>query len=731
MVIVSQRLAIINNNQQIGGDKMVVKKVRKRTGEIVPFDENRIISAISKAIFAVREKDGKFAKKLSDKVVKIINNKYAHGTPTVEDIQDIVESVLVSEGLYKTAKAYILYRSASSELRELRRLIGVRDDLKFDPYILTILQRRYLKRDEKGRILETPYQMFERVAKAVAKADKNYINNGKGNEKRIEDTEKIFLKAMAESEFMPNSPTLMNAGFGKGTLSACFVIPVGDSLEEIFRALNEMAVVQQKGGGTGFNFSKLRPTGDIVHSTMGIASGPVSFMNIFNITTETIKQGGRRRGASMGILNFNHPNILSFIRVKQNPEKLKNFNISVAVTDREMEAIMNGEDYNLINPRTNKSAGKLNAGEVFDEIIASAWKTGDPGMIFIDEINRHNPTPKLGRIESTNPCGEQPLLPYESCNLGSINMTKALKKGEIDWDKFNDLVDLGVHFLDNVIDINNYTSPLFEEMARKNRKIGLGIMGFADLLFSMRIRYNSNEALRLGEKIAKKMKKFGREKSKELAFERGSFPTFDGSTLKNYAAMRNATITTIAPTGTISLIAGCSSSIEPVFAISYIREVFGGMSMPQINEVFKNVAKSRGFYSKELMYRISRAGSIQDNKDVPKDVKRVFVTAFDIEPEWHIKMQASFQKYIDNAVSKTINLPETASIEDVKNAYLLAYKLKCKGITIFRYNSKEQQVLYIPGKGRMKEYTERSLIEEPEKFVRESSKHPKECDICF
>jgi ribonucleoside-diphosphate reductase alpha chain len=457
-----------------------------------------------------------------------------------------------------------------------------------------------------------------------------------------------------------------------------------------------MALIEQTGGGVGFNFSRLRPKGDIVKSTKGVASGPVSFMRVFDTSTEIIKAGGKRRGAMMAILRVDHPDVLEFITSKQQPGFLSNFNISVAVTDDFMKALGENGEYWLVNPRNNEKTGKLVAKDVWNLMAKSAWQSGDPGIVFIDEINRHNPTPQFGKIESTNPCGELPLLPYESCNLGSINLSRIVEERKIDWERLRQTVRNGVHFLDNIVDENKYPMKEIDEITRANRKIGLGVMGFADMLIKLGIPYDSEEALSIGEKTMKFIEEEALKKSMELGEERGSFPNFDGSIWKDkYPAMRNATVTTVAPTGTISIIAGCSSGIEPIFAISFIRNVLSGTRLFETNPLFETMSKERGFYSAKLLEEIARTGSVQKIEGVPDDIKRLFVTALDIKPEWHIKMQAAFQKHTDNAVSKTVNLPTEATAEDVRNIYELAWKLKCKGVTVFRYGSRPEQVLYI------------------------------------
>ncbi len=669
-----------------------VSKIRKRDGRIVDFKQKKITNAIQKALTAVEHEDGELAKRLSSSVVKLINERFVRKIPGVEDVQDVVEEVLVKNGYVDVAKAYILYRQKRMEIREFKTFFDVVDDLKLGINAIKVLKRRYLLKDEEGKVIETPSQMFRRVAKAVAKADLLY-----DKEVDVKKTEEEFYQIMANLDFLPNSPTLMNAGTRLGQLSACFVLPVEDSIEGIFTTLKHMAIVHQSGGGTGFSFSKLRPAGDIVRSTKGIASGPVSFMTIYDAATNVIKQGGRRRGANMAILDVTHPDILKFIEIKSREGALTNFNISVAVTDEFMETVEKDGEYSLINPRSGKVEEKLRARHVFDLMVANAWRTGDPGLVFIDEINRHNPTPKVGEIRSTNPCGEQPLLPYESCNLGSINLAKMVKDGDLDWEKLRRTTRTAVHFLDNVIDVNKYPIPEIAQITRANRKIGLGVMGFADMLIRLDIPYDSEEALAIAEKVTKFISEEATKKSVEIGEERGPFPNFRGSLWekKGRKNIRNSTVTTVAPTGTISIIAGCSSGIEPIFAMAFIRNVMEGTRLLEIQPTFEKIAKEKGFFSTDLMLKIAKTGSIQKLEEISKKMRRIFVTALDIAPEWHVKMQAAFQKYVDNAVSKTVNLPPDATVEDVRKIYWLAYKLKCKGITIYRYGSKKEQVLYV------------------------------------
>ncbi|MTI69705.1 MAG: vitamin B12-dependent ribonucleotide reductase [Firmicutes bacterium] len=558
---------------------------------------------------------------------------------------------------------------------------------------LKVLKRRYLTKDTEGNVIETPDEMVKRVAKHVAKADKIYNDNAK-----VKKTEKEFEEMIDNLEFLPNSPTLMNAGKELGQLSACFVLPIEDSMEGIFSAIKNAALIHKSGGGTGFSFSRLRSKGATVMSTGGVASGPISFMKVFNSATEAVKQGGTRRGANMGILRIDHPDILDFIESKKDNNEITNFNISIGITEKFMEAVEANSTFDLVDPNTKKKVNSLNAKEVFKHIVDMAWKNGEPGIIFLDRLNKSNTTPGLGEIESTNPCGEQPLLPYESCNLGSINLVKMVKKTEdgykLDYTKLAKTVDKAVHFLDNVIDVNKYPLKEIEEMTKSTRKIGLGIMGFADLLIYLGLQYNSEEAVEFADKLMKFIDDRAMEKSIEMAKERGVFPAYDKSIYKKQnIKIRNATRTTIAPTGTISIISGVSSGIEPLFAISYIRNVMDDDKLVEVHKLFEKTAKERGFYSKELMERIAKEGSLKHISEIPKDVKNVYVTAHDISPIWHIKMQASFQKHVNNAVSKTVNFKNEATKNEVEEVYTLAYKLGCKGVTIYRDGSRDNQVL--------------------------------------
>lgn len=589
---------------------------------------------------------------------------------------------------------------------------------------LTVLEKRYLARNEKGDIIETPEDLFKRVARFVASADFAY----NADKDSVSRTASKFYENMVTLKFLPNSPTLMNAGRPLGQLSACFVLPVEDSMEGIFDSVKNMALIHKSGGGTGFSFSKLRPGNDIVSSTAGVSSGPVSFMNIFNAATETVKQGGTRRGANMAILNVDHPDIMNFIRCKSDTTVLTNFNISVALTDSFMESVKTGSDYNLVNPRNGEVTGKLNAREVYDLIVEMAWKNGEPGIVFIDRINKYNPLKSIGLIESTNPCGEQPLLPYESCNLGSINLNSILReingKTEIDYELLKEITRDSVHFLDNVIDVNSYPLDTIAEATRANRKIGLGVMGYADLLIKLGVPYDSQEAAEIAEKIMSTIQAESKIMSARLAEQRGPFPNFDKSdyALRGEAPLRNATTTTIAPTGTISIIAGTSSGVEPLFALAYVRNVMDNNRLIESNPHFAAMLKlhvNEGDY-KMIMNLVADHGSASEIDEIPEQLRKVFVTAHDISPQWHIKTQAIFQKYTDNAVSKTVNFSSEATIEDIKKVYDLAYELDCKGVTVYRDGSRDSQVLQI---GDDNKSAGKDNISEPVKAVAPRPRH--------
>ena len=553
----------------------------------------------------------------------------------------------------------------------------------------TVLERRYLAK-EGGRVIETPEDMLRRVAKNIAGVEGTSF--GKTPEE-VAAIENEFYNLMDQLKFMPNSPTLMNAGRDLQQLAACFVLPIEDSMESIFETLKIAALIHKSGGGTGFSFSRLRPANDTVGSTGGVASGPISFLKVYNASTEAVKQGGTRRGANMGILRVDHPDILQFIDAKKNTGEITNFNLSVAITDAFMEAVTKGEDYYLINPRNGSPTGRLNAREVFNQIIHSAWASGEPGVIFIDRMNEGNPTPHIGAIESANPCGEQPLLPYEACNLGSINLSLMVKDGEVDWDELRRVVHLSVRFLDDVIEATRYPIPKIDEMVKGNRKVGLGVMGWAEMLILLGIRYDSEAAVATARRVMAFINKESKEASAKLAEERGCFPNFKGSIYDRpgQLPLRNATTTTIAPTGTISIICNTSGGIEPLFSIAFTRQILDNDRLIEVNPIFERMAKEGGFYSKELIAAIADKGTLEGFAEIPERIKELFVTAHQVSPEWHIRMQAAFQENTDNAVSKTVNFPREATPEDVEKVYHLAFKLGCKGVTVYRDGSIENQ----------------------------------------
>ncbi|MCL1939172.1 MAG: vitamin B12-dependent ribonucleotide reductase [Desulfovibrionaceae bacterium] len=582
-----------------------------------------------------------------------------------------------------------------------------------NPNAAVVLGKRYFRKGPNAEVLENAQDMFWRVASAIAAEESKY---GKKSPWKTDALALAFYELMTSWKFLPNSPTLMNAGTGLGQLSACFVLPVGDSIEEIFDAVKHAAMIHKSGGGTGFSFTRLRPKDSRVGSTGGVASGPLSFLRIFNTATEQIKQGGTRRGANMGILRVDHPDIMEFIRAKEREGEFNNFNLSVALTEDFMKAVEKEEEYPLLAPHSREECGRLNAREVFEILVQKAWESGDPGIVFIDRINRDNPTPDQGEIESTNPCGEQPLLPYEACNLGSINLSKFFIPGKsgdegVNWDDLRETIHLSVRFLDNVIDASRFPLQQITDKVHLNRKIGLGVMGWADLLYQMGIPYNSQEAILLAEKTMNFVQEESRAASKTLARERHAFPAYDHSTFakKEQGPFRNATVTTIAPTGTLSIIAGCSSGIEPLFALCFSRNVMDGERLVEINPHFEQALKDTDSYSKKLMDTVALKGSVAGMDYLPEELRKVFVTAMDIEPLWHLRMQAAFQSHTDNAVSKTVNLPNSATVDDIRRIYWMAYEMGCKGVTVYRDGCKSMQVLRT-GEGETEAAEEKNRI---------------------
>lgn len=666
----------------------MVQDVIKRDGTKEKFDAKKISVAVTKAAREVYPlpKAEEVTKKTVFLVLRTLSRKRSQ-TVSIEDIQDVIEESLMELGYVGVARKYILYREFRHDIRITKHTLGVKDELKLSLNANAVLRERYLLRNNKRKVIETPQQLFERVARSIARAERNFKS------KEEAGFQKCFFEIMAQLEFLPNSPTLMNAGTLLNQLSACFVLPVGDSIEEIFAALGNMATIHKTGGGTGFDFSALRPEGDLVFSTKGKASGPLSFMKIFDTATSIIVQGGRRRGANMGVLRVDHPDIEKFVQAKIDGKSFTNFNLSVGVTLRFMDAVRSSREFKLINPRTKKCVKKINAQELFSMISFCAYKCGDPGLVFLDHINKTHPLKNIGEIETTNPCGELPLLPYESCTLGSLNLSKFVKNKKIDWGRLKEVVWLGIRFLDNVIEVNQYPSLRIADVTRKNRKIGLGIMGFADMLVKLRIPYNSQKAVTCASKVMKYIRDVSCAASCHLAKTRGVFPHWKHSSYKKKnIRLRNATLNSIAPTGSISIIAGCSSGIEPLFALSYTRNILGRVRLYEVNSLLEEIAKEEGVYSRQLMERLQGQATLK-MIDAPEVLKRIFVTAFDINPGDHLNIQAAFQKYVDNAASKTINLPKEATPQDVKDIYMKAFELKLKGITIYRYGSAQNQVL--------------------------------------
>ncbi len=684
--------------ENIAATEIKVRGILKRDGKTTEFSLSKIADSIFNAARAIGGNDRELAVSLAHSIVQQLNREYAGTTVSSEKVQDLIERTLIQQGHIKTAKAYILYQHQKHEQQNRHTLLveeeKTGENLHFSNEALRVLERRYLQKDEQGNLTETPQSMINRVAKNIAAADYFY---GTAKEE-VQRTEAQFYELMAALKFLPNSPTLINAGTKTQQLSSCVVLPIDDSMKSIFGSLRDAALIHQRGSGTGFSFSRLRPQGDLVNKNLGVASGPTAFLQVYDTALESIKQGGVRPGANMAVLRVDHPDILRFIESKRDRKSLKNFNISVAVTDDFMQAVKEDRDYHLVNPRTKSIVDKLRARDIFSLIVQNAWRTGDPGLVFIDEINRKHPAKHLGKIETTNQCGEAPLLPYEGCVLGSLNLNKFVNQdhSDVDWESLRETVRGAVHFLDNIIDMNNYANPDIEQQTKNTRKFGLGMMGFADLLCTLKIKYDSDTGLTIADKLMSFIKNAAYEKSIELAALRGPCPAWNGSDHQRQGRrMRNMTCVSIAPTGTISILADASPGCEPLFAISYQKTVLGDNEIIYLNRQFEEIAKERGFYSPELIRTIARRGSLQQIPEIPPDVRNIFVTAPDISPAWHVKMQATLQKHVDNSISKTINFPRKATIKDVEDAYMLAWKGKCKGITIYRDGSHEEQVINI------------------------------------
>jgi len=665
--------------------------VRRRDGRLVPFDVTRIEAAIDRAAREAGHRDPAAPGVLAESVADALAGDRRRGPrgaiPTVEEIQDLVEAQLVAAGLDDVARAYIIYRQQRAELRAAKALIGVRDELKLSVAAVTVLGERYLRRDDHGRPAESTGEMMDRVANCAAAAEERFRRGSSAM------WAERFAAVLRGLEFLPNSPTLMNAGTELGLLSACFVLPIEDSLRSIFATLAHSAEIHQAGGGTGYAFTHLRPAGDRVARTGGIASGPMSFLRLFDTAAAVISMGGRRRGASMAVLDVSHPDIYDFVTAKaDSPTQLNQFNLSVGVTDEFLRAVARDATHRLVNPRTGKTVARVAAADLFTAICEAAHRCGDPGLVFLDTVNRANPTPVRGRIEATNPCGEVPLLPYESCNLGSVNLARMVSGGGVDWDRLAEVAELAVRFLDDVIEVSRYPIPEIDAATRATRKIGLGVMGLAEMLADLGIPYDSERGVRLAGRIARTINRVAHTASVRLAQERGPFPAFADSRFAGSTPRRNAQLTSIAPTGTISLIAGTTAGIEPMFAIAYTRAVIGRRLL-EVNPCFDRLARDRGFYRQDLIAEIARRGGVRDDPHLPADVRAAFPTAAEITPEWHLRMQAAVQRHVDAAVSKTVNLPAEATVDDIRAIYLAAWKAKVKGITVYRYGSREGQVL--------------------------------------
>ncbi len=667
------------------------RRLRRRDGGVVRFDPARIEAAVSRAAREAGCRDAALAALVATEVSAGLAVRFGRRPPGVEDVQDAVEHALLADGFADVARAFAAYRSQRAELRRAKEMLGVRDELKLGLGAIAVLKERYLLRNAQGRVVESAGEMLDRSAACVAEAEEAWC---RGSAARWAEE---FAGALRRLEFLPNSPTLMNAGTSLGLLSGCVVLPVEDSLVSIFQALGHAAVLHQAGAGTGYSFSRLRPRGDLVASTRGSASGPVSFLSVFNTAAGVLAQGGRRRGASMAVLDVSHPDITEFIEAKR-AGGLEHFNLSVAVTGRFMRAVTQRGQHTLVSPRTGRVVARVPAAELFERISQAAWLGGDPGLLFTDRINRDNPLPSLGRIEATNPCGEVPLLPYESCNLGSLNLARFVTGGRVDFGRLRAAVHLGVRFLDDVIEVSHYPVAELEGPARAARKVGLGVMGLAEMLATMGIPYDSVAAIRLASHVFRVIAAEARRASAGLAVQRGPFPLYQQSIYAGQGTtpLRNAQLTSVAPTGTISLIAGTTSGIEPMFALAYTRHILG-RQIPEANPLFERLARDRGFYSDALMAEVGTTGTVRHIGSVPADVRASFVTALEIAPQWHLRMQAAVQRHVDAAVAKTVNLPADATPADVQAIYLAAWRAGVKGITVYRYGARPGQVLTLTG----------------------------------
>ncbi len=665
--------------------------VRKREGNLVLFDEGKVVNAIYKAFLAVGDDNRELAEQIAEKVIVEIKQRFRH-TCHVEDVQDAVEKVLIKHGLNKSAKAFILYREKRKELREYKEaILGRKIKTNLSLNALQLLKERYLLRDSQGKVIEAPEELFWRVAKHLAAAEKKFGYGKRAGRDSI-SMAKAFFHVMNNLDFLPGTPILMNTGTNVQQLASCFVLPIEDSIPGIFEAVKQAAIIHQSGAGTGFAIHHIRPRNTRVSTTQGYASGPVSFLKVFDTATGVMKQGSKRRGANIAVMRIDHPDILDFITVKDDEQMLQNFNLSVGLTDRFMRAAKRNKLYPIIDPRTGKTIKKIPAADLLGLIAVQAWKDGDPGVLFLDTINKHNPLKMLGRLEATSPCAEMPLLPYEAGFLGSINLATMVHNGSLNELKLEITARLAVRMLDNALELCRYPLPQTEAIVKANRKLGIGVMGFADMLYQLGVPYNSNGSIALAHKVMRIIMAAAQHASAELARQRGVFSNHAKSSWKKKGKrLRNATLTAIAPTGSISIIADSSASIEPNIALCYTKKVLG-KEFFIVNKYFEQELRKEGLYSEPLLQKLKNKATIQDMKELSPHLRRVFVLAHDIAPQWHIKVQAAFQKYTDNGISKTVNFPRAATVQEIEKAYILAHASGCKGITIYRDQSKVDQI---------------------------------------